>query len=130
MTKPRLREKGGGEVAIPAYDAMQENGMSERMLDVLMRRISTRQYADVLPEMASTCGVKNSGGLPYYDLSTDICIIRPWRSLRSKTVLPGNACELRFFNNNPSTEDPSFADVRHSALQSKQRAQASKPEHS
>jgi len=60
VTKPRLREKGGGEVAIPAYEAMQENGMSQRMLDVLMRGISTRQYADVLPEMASTCGVSKS----------------------------------------------------------------------
>ena len=60
VTKPRLREKGGGEVAIPAYEAMQENGMSERMLDVLMRGISTRQYAEVLPEMASTCGVSKS----------------------------------------------------------------------
>ena len=30
VTKPRLREKGGGEVAIPAYEAMQENGISGR----------------------------------------------------------------------------------------------------
>ncbi len=60
VTKPRLREKGGGEVEIPAYEAMQENGMSQRMLDVLMRGISTRQYAEVLPEMASTCGVSKS----------------------------------------------------------------------
>ena len=60
VTKPRLRQKGGGEVAIPAYQAMQENGMSGRMLDVLMRGISTRQYAEVLPEMASTCGVSKS----------------------------------------------------------------------
>jgi len=60
VTKPRLREKGGGEVAIPAYEAMQENGMGQRMLDVLMRGISTRQYAEVLPEMASTCGVSRS----------------------------------------------------------------------
>lgn len=60
VTKPRLREKGGGEVAIPAYEAMQENGMSQRMLDVLMRGISTRQYAEVLPEMTSTCGVSKS----------------------------------------------------------------------
>ena len=28
VTKPRLRNKGGGEVAIPAYAAMQENGIS------------------------------------------------------------------------------------------------------
>jgi len=60
ITKPRLRERGGGEVAIPAYEAMQGNGMSQRMLDVLMRGISTRQYAEVLPEMASTCGVSKS----------------------------------------------------------------------
>ena len=60
VTKPRLRKRGGGEVAIPAYEAMQENGMSARMLDVLMRGISTRQYAEVLPEMASSCGVSKS----------------------------------------------------------------------
>ena len=39
---------------------MQKNGLSERVLDVLMRGISTRQYAEVLPEMASTCGVSKS----------------------------------------------------------------------
>ncbi len=39
---------------------MQENGLSERVLDVLMRGISTRQYCEVLPEMASTCGVSKS----------------------------------------------------------------------
>lgn len=60
VTKPRLRAKGGGEVVIPAYEVMQENGMSGGMLDVLMRGISTRQYAEVLPEMASTCGVSKS----------------------------------------------------------------------
>lgn len=60
VTKPRLREKGGGEVAIPAYEAMQENGIGEHMLDVLMHGISTRRYAEVLPEMASTCGVSKS----------------------------------------------------------------------
>ena len=60
VRKPRLREKGGGEVVVPAYVAMQENGMSQRMLEVLMRGISTRQYAEVLPEMAATCGVSKS----------------------------------------------------------------------
>lgn len=39
---------------------MQKNGMGERMLDVLMGGISTRQYAEVLPEIASTCGVSKS----------------------------------------------------------------------
>jgi hypothetical protein len=30
------------------------------MLDVLLRGISTRQYAKVLPEMAETCGMSKS----------------------------------------------------------------------
>ena len=60
VRKPRLRQKGGGEVAIPAYQAMQDGELGERMLDVLMRGISTRQYAEVLPEMASSCGISKS----------------------------------------------------------------------
>lgn len=59
VQKPRLREKGGGEVAIPAYEVMQENRMSGRMPDVLMRGISTWQYAEVLPEMAETSGYRS-----------------------------------------------------------------------
>jgi putative transposase len=54
LTNPRLRRKGGGEVAIPVYKLMQENGTSERMLDVLARGISTRQYAEVLPEVVAS----------------------------------------------------------------------------
>ena len=60
VTKPRLREKGGGEVAIPAYEAMQFNGTGQRMLDVLMRGMWTRQYTEVLPEMASSRGASKS----------------------------------------------------------------------
>ena len=60
VTKPRLREKGGGEVAIPAYETMQDARLGRRMLDVLLRGISTRQYRNVLPEMADTCGVSKS----------------------------------------------------------------------
>ncbi len=60
VRKPRLRSKGGGEVPIPAYQAMQDGELGERMLDVLMRGISTRQYAEVLPEMAASCGVSKS----------------------------------------------------------------------
>jgi putative transposase len=60
VTKPRLRARGGGEVAIPAYEAMQDARLGRRMLDVLLRGISTRQYQNVLPEMADTCGVSKS----------------------------------------------------------------------
>ncbi len=60
VNKPRLRSKGGGEVAIPAYEAMQDARLGQRMLDLLLRGISTRQYAYVLPEIADTCGVSKS----------------------------------------------------------------------
>ncbi len=59
VNKPRLRAKGG-EVPIPAYEAMQDTRLGPRMLDILMRGISTRQYQQVLPEMADTCGVSRS----------------------------------------------------------------------
>jgi putative transposase len=53
--------EGRGRSGDPgAYEAMQDNGLSERVLDVLMRGISTRQYSEVLPEMASTRGVSKS----------------------------------------------------------------------
>ncbi len=60
VSKPRLRARDGGEVAIPAYAAMQDARLGRRMLDVLLRGISTRQYRNVLPEMADTCGVSKS----------------------------------------------------------------------
>jgi putative transposase len=60
VSKPRLRARGGGEVPIPAYAAMQDARLGRRMLDVLMRGISTRQYEQVLPEMADSCGVSKS----------------------------------------------------------------------
>ena len=66
IKKPRLRRKGkhpgkGTEVEIPAYAAMQTHSrIGGRMLDILMRGVSTRNYAEVLPEMAETVGVSKS----------------------------------------------------------------------
>jgi transposase-like protein len=63
VEKPRLRTKGkrGKEVAVPAYEAMQDRqAMGTRMLDVLMRGVTTRQYQHVIPEMAETVGVCKS----------------------------------------------------------------------
>ena len=49
------------EVEIPAYTAMQkEPRLGARMLDILMRWVSTRQYRAVIPEMAETVGVSRS----------------------------------------------------------------------
>ena len=64
VQRPRLREKGPGtgkEVEIPAYTAMHNQPrLSARMLDILMRGVSTRQYQAVIPEMADTVGVSKS----------------------------------------------------------------------
>jgi len=64
VQKPRLRHKGGGkgaEVAIPAYAAMQDDeGLQERLLSIVMRGVSTRNYQAVLPEVAQRCGVSRS----------------------------------------------------------------------
>jgi putative transposase len=64
VERPRLRKKGegeDGEVPIPAYEAMrQDEGLGRRMLEILLRGVSTRQYRAVLPEMAETVGVSRS----------------------------------------------------------------------
>ncbi len=64
IERPRLRKKGQGqegEVPIPAYEAMRrDEPMGERMLEILLRGVSTRQYRSVLPEMAETVGVSKS----------------------------------------------------------------------
>ena len=66
IRKPRLRRKGkhpgkGTEVEIPAYAAMRTHSrIGGRMLDILMRGVSTRNYRAVLPEMAETVGVSKS----------------------------------------------------------------------
>lgn len=61
VKKPRLRHKSEGEVAVPAYEALQNNGPTVlRMLAALLRGVSTRNYECVIPEMAATVGVKKS----------------------------------------------------------------------
>ena len=64
VQRPRLRKKGqgeNGEVPIPAYEAMRsEERLGGRMLEILLRGVSTRQYRAVLPEMAETVGVSRS----------------------------------------------------------------------
>jgi putative transposase len=61
VSKPRLRHKEQGEVEVPAYQALQTNSrLGARMLDILLRGVSTRQYEQVLPEMAQSVGVSKS----------------------------------------------------------------------
>jgi transposase-like protein len=64
IEKPRLRKKGKGtgkEVAIPAYEAMVNNSrLGSRILEILMKGVSTRKYKQILPKMADTVGVSKS----------------------------------------------------------------------
>lgn len=64
VEKPRLRKKRvkqGGEVPIPAYEAMKDDTrLTERLLGILMRGVSTRNYEEVIPQMAETVGVSRS----------------------------------------------------------------------
>ena len=61
IKRPRLRHKQNGEVRVPAYDSLQDNDTtSQRMMGALLRGVSTREYAEVLPEMAETAGVSRS----------------------------------------------------------------------
>jgi putative transposase len=66
VNKPRLRKKTAskgetGEVEVPAYTALQkDHRLADRMLEILMAGVSTRRYADVLPEMAEQVGISKS----------------------------------------------------------------------
>lgn len=64
VEKPRLRQKGqgpGGEVSIPAYEAMSYNStLSGRIMEILLKGVSTRKYKEIIPEMADTVGVSKS----------------------------------------------------------------------
>ena len=64
VSKPRLRRKGKGEgreVEIPVYEALQSNSrLGSRLLEILMRGVSTRNYKAVLPAMAESVGMSKS----------------------------------------------------------------------
>jgi len=64
VSKPRLRRKGKGdglEIDIPAYQAILNNStLGQRIEDILMKGISTRNYEGVIPQMAETVSVSKS----------------------------------------------------------------------
>ena len=64
VRRPRLQRKGkqrGGEVEIPAHQALQKNpAMGGRMFGALLRGVSTRQYREVLPRMAESVGISKT----------------------------------------------------------------------
>jgi transposase-like protein len=61
VKRPRLRHKTEGEVKIPAYEKLRKDrGLGQHMLGALLRGVSTREYREVLPQMAATVGVSRS----------------------------------------------------------------------
>ena len=61
VKRPRLRHKTEGEVKVPAYEALRKDvGVGQHMLAALMRGVSTREYGEVLPEMAASVGISKS----------------------------------------------------------------------
>ncbi len=61
VKRPRLRHKTEGEVKVPAYEALrQDRGLGQHMLGALLRGVSTREFQEVLPQMAETVGVSRS----------------------------------------------------------------------
>jgi transposase-like protein len=60
VERPRLRDEEG-EVKIPAYEAMKRGaGMRTRMLEQVLRGVSTREYEKMIHQMAETAGVSKS----------------------------------------------------------------------
>jgi putative transposase len=60
VEKPRLRD-ADGEVMVPAYAALRAHpGAGAKMMDTLLKGVSTRNYGKVIKEMADTAGVSKS----------------------------------------------------------------------
>ena len=64
VRRPRLRRRGkgkGAEVPIPALEAINgRKGTGRRILEILMRGVSSRHYGEVIDEMAGTAGVSRA----------------------------------------------------------------------
>ena len=61
VQKPRLRQRHGGEVEVPAYAAMRANpALAQQVAKSMLHGVSTRSYAEIIPEVAQSCGVSKS----------------------------------------------------------------------
>lgn len=60
VQRPRLRDKAGHEVSVPAYRQLNDASIGKRVRDIMVAGVSTRRYAAVLPEAAGTVGVSKS----------------------------------------------------------------------
>lgn len=78
VRRPRLRNRGkgeGGEVEVPAYEAMGEDSrLAGKILSVMMRGISTRNYQAILPDACESAGVsKSSVSRKFIEASEEEC---------------------------------------------------------
>lgn len=72
MPKPRLREKGGGEVALESYRAFQQDGRMQRAVArKLLRQVSTRNYAGALEDCLEGYGIGRSSVSRHWKASTE-----------------------------------------------------------
>jgi transposase-like protein len=61
VSRPRLRHREGGEVEVPAYESLQsDTHFLERVKEILLKGVSTRDYESVIGELAETVGVSKS----------------------------------------------------------------------
>ena len=61
VERPRLRSKRGEEVAVPAYEALRGSEQTgAEMFEALLKGLSTRNYGEVIPQMAESAGVSKS----------------------------------------------------------------------
>src|SRR3979411_3301027 len=55
VQKPRLRDKNGHEVDVPAYERLHDDaGVGARVRDIMVAGVWTRRYEEVLPKAAGT----------------------------------------------------------------------------
>ena len=89
VQRPRLRDKRGHEVRVPAYERLRDDaGMGKRVRDILVAGVSTRRYAAVLPQAAGTVGVSKSAvSRRFIEASAAQLAALNERSLKSLTVL-------------------------------------------
>ena len=75
VSRPRLRKRtvgAGGEVSIPAYEAMQSDArLTGHILNAMMRGVSTRNYREILPEACECAGVSKSSISRHFVLASE-----------------------------------------------------------
>ncbi len=89
VQRPRLRDKRGREVHVPAYERLRNDAnIGARVRDILVAGVSTRRYAQVLPKAAGTVGVsKSTVSRRFIEASAAQLAALNERSLKDLTVL-------------------------------------------